>query len=259
MSTEKIASARQYVKAAALPEAPPVTLGARALDTFDFDAAKEQATVVGSDVIAFVKGVTPEQRSDVVNATLLAQLVARKKVPDPKTIDDVVAWYDEYFDVLSQVGFVVQDRGFSEYEERADTFEAHQAILEVVGALMAGSPVALAIVKKMLESLQKMSANSPWVTLFSRESQHAKTARFQVSLVNADENAPFLTSIAAFGLEADAQITQVLFFKFHRNTVKLRHHAGKVTIDPDVLAGVRSDVADKLQAYTKNFVAGLDL
>ena len=79
MSMEKIASARQFVKAAALPEAPPVTLGARALDTFDFDAAKGAGHLVGSDVIAFVKGVTPEQRNDVVNATLLAQLVAQQE------------------------------------------------------------------------------------------------------------------------------------------------------------------------------------
>jgi len=181
---------------------PASSGGAKARAPFDFDAAKEQAAVVGSDVIAFATGITPEQRGDVVNATLLAQLVAKRRVPEPKTLPDLISWYEHYFDVLSRVGFAIQDRGFAEYVEKSDTFEAHEAILEVAATLLAGAPAALAVVKRTLEALQKMSADSPWITLFHRESQSANTARFQVSLVNADEASPFLVSLVAFGLQA---------------------------------------------------------
>ena len=62
-----------------------------------FDTAKNQAAVVGSQIVSFVSGVTVERREAIVNSSLLAQLVATKKVGDPSRIYD---WYDAYFDRL---------------------------------------------------------------------------------------------------------------------------------------------------------------
>jgi hypothetical protein len=258
--TQTVSQARSFVHQLAIPAAPPALLGGKAapLD-FAFDSAKEQAAVVGSDVVAFIKGITPEQRSDLINATLLAQLAAKKKIPAPQDLQGVLDWYTQYFDVLANIGFVIQDTGFAEYDEKADTFEAHEAILDVAKVALAGAPGALAVVIKTLESLKKMDADSPWITLFHRESRSAKTARFQMTLAEADENAGLLVRLMAFGVEAKAAVTQVLFFRFKKNQAKLRHHSGKVTINPTVLAGVRADVAAKIAAHTQAFVAGLDI
>ena len=252
-------SARDFVEGAELPEPPPLNFDIAKGPGFDFDAAREQATVVGSEVIAFVKGITPEQRQDIVNATLLAQLVARKAVAEPKTMAQVKSWYDDYFDVLTNIGFVLQHRDFTQYEEHSDNFEAHQAILDVAATLLAGSPGALLLVKTTLEALQKMSADSPWITLFNRESQSANTARFQVSLVEQDENAQLLLSLIAFGLQARNTLTQVLFVKFKRNDVTLDSYSGKVTINAPVLAAVRDQLAAKLVAYSTDYIKGLSL
>lgn len=260
-NTERsISKARSFLNGAELPAPPKPRAIAKAGPTFAFDAAKEQASVVGSDVVAFVKGVTREQRQDIVNATLLAQLVAKKKVPNPQTLADVVSWYGDYFDVLEQIGFVVQDRGFAEYEEKSQSFEAHEAILDVATALLATtSPAALALVKTTLGALKKMSADSPWITLFNRESQSANVARFQVSLVERDADAQLLVSLIAFGLEAKSKLTQVLFFKFKKNEVTLNHHSGKVTINAPILEGIRDQIALKLVAFSRDFVEGLEL
>lgn len=260
MRTQTVADARAFVQHADLPTPPPATLGgARTASTFDFDAAREQAAVVGSDVIAFVKGITPEQREDLVNASLLAQLVARKKFPEPTDLSGVLAWYDEYFEVLSNVGFVIQEKGFAEYTEGGETFEAHEAILDVAKVVLAGAPGALAVVTKTLESLKKVSDDSPWITIFHRESRSAHTARFQVSLAEADENAGLLVTLMAFGVEAKSKVTQVLFFKFKKHDATLHHHSGKVTINATVLGGVRDDIAKKLRDFTSSFVAGLEI
>jgi hypothetical protein len=259
MTVQTVAEARAFVQQADLPAPEPDVVRSRVAAGFSFDAAKEQAAVVGSDVIAFVRGITPEQRGDLVNASLLAQLVAKKKVPEPHDLAGVLSWYDQYFDVLSKVGFVIQEKGFAKYEEASETFEAHEAILEVAKVVLAGAPGALAVVQKTLESLKKMSDDSPWMTLFHRESRSANTARFQVSLAESDGTAGLLVSILAFGVEARATITQVLFFKFKKNEATLHHHSGKITINTTVLSGVREDIAGKLSAYTQAYVAGLDV
>ena len=255
MTRDSIAGAREFVTNIALPD-PPLNMSV-SKDLFDYDAAKQQAVVVGADVIAFVKGITPEQRTDLVNASLLAQLVAKKKVANPHTLASVKQWYNEYFDALSRIGFLIQDKGFAEYREASESFEAHEAILEIAATLLAGTPGALALVKTTLESLQKMSANSPWITLFHRESRSANTARFQMSLVNQDEQGRLLVTLIAFGLEAQTMLTQVLFFKFHTHDVQLHHHSGQVTINAPLLAAVRDQIASKLTAYASDYIKGL--
>lgn len=256
MNATAATRARAFVHAAELPEAPPLRYDVTK-EAIYFDAAKEQATVVGSDVIAFVKGITPEQRSDIVNASLLAQLVAKKQVPEPADFGQVKAWYDAYFDALSQLGFVIQDRGFAEYREDSQNFEAHEAIMKVAATLLAGSPGALLLVQSTLDALKSMQADSPWLALFNRESQSAKTARFQVSLVDQESDGELLLALVAFGMEAQRTLTQVLFFKFRSNEVKLGHYSGKVTINAPVLEAVRDAVAGKLVAYATAYVKGL--
>ena len=209
MASISVASARRFVETA---ELPPVY---RRLDVgpavdLVLDTAKNQAAVVGSDVVSFVSGVTAERRAAIIDSSLLAQLVAKQKVGDPSRIYD---WYDAYFDVLTNIGWVVQDRSFAEYHEQHANFDAHQAILVVATALMGAAPTALALVKTTLDALQSMDASSPWITIFNREGQTARTARFQISLAEQDPNGQFFVTLMAFGLEAKSTITQVLFFR----------------------------------------------
>ena len=211
MSVQSITRARNFVMQA---ELPPIDLEIPKAPRERVTAGAAHASVVGSDVIAFVESVPPEERQDVLNATLFAQLVARRKVAEPRTLGEVRAWYDEYFDALTRVGFVLQHRDFTEYREDSQSFEAHKAILDVAAVLLAGSPGALLLIKSTLEALQTMSADDPWITLFNRESQSANTARFQVSLVERDASAQLLLSLIAFGLEAQHRVTQVLSSSF---------------------------------------------
>lgn len=254
MDADSVARARRYVEHAEIPQTRAGYDEAVDVAGTSFDAAKNQATVVGSDVIAFVRGVAAERRDAIVNSSLLAQLVAKKKVGDPGRLYD---WYDAYFEVLTNVGWVLQDRSFAEYHERADNFEAHKAVLEVATMLLAGAPAALQLVTTTLKALHSMDQSRPWITIFNRESQTARTARFQISLVEQDADGQFLVSLMAFGLEAKAAITQVLFFRARTSEATLRHYSGKVTINTTVLDGIRDSMKAKLLGHARNYVSAL--
>jgi hypothetical protein len=257
--TKSVEEARRFVSSATLPAPVARHFALTAASTFDFDEVKQQAAVVGGQVISFVKGITAEQRQDIVNASLFAYLFAKKQHPQLETLTDVTAWYNAYFEALSRVGLVMQDTGFTEYTANTDTFEAHQAILDVASALLASSPGALVLVKTTLTALQKMNADSPWITLFNRESHSAHAARFQLSLVTQDEGGALLISLLAFALEARSTLTQVLFFKFRKESVTLRHNEGRVTIDVEVLVAIRNDLSKKLVAFASDFIRATDL
>jgi hypothetical protein len=258
MTSMTVNQARQYVKGLALPPLPTQKRATEAVAPvqFDYNAVKDQAMVVGSDIVSFVKGVTPEWREDISNSALLAQLAATKAVGDRSNLE---AWYNAYFDVLINTGWVLQVRNFTEYSEQSENFEAHEAILQIASTLLGPSPAALAVVKATLDALKKMSADSPWMTLFQRESQSAKAARFQVTLVEKGASDQLLVSLMAFALSATDDLTQVLFFKYQTSKVTLKHYSGNVTINPIVLSGIRDQVKEMLAKYAKEYLRGLDL
>ena len=246
--------ARRYVSSLNLDERLRRGADPAATVEFNFDRAKNQAVVVGSDIVSFVKGVTPERREDIVNSSLLAQLAAKKQVSDPARIYD---WYNAYFDVLIHIGWSVQDRGFATYSESSDNFQAHEAVMKVAASLLGPAATTLAVVQATLDALKSLSAESPWLAIFNRESQNAQTARFQVTLAEEAEDDQFLVSLMAFGIEAKATLTQVLFFKFKSSEASLRHYAGKVTINTNVLATVRDLIKTKIAAHAVDYIKTL--
>ena len=222
----------------------------------DFDALKNQAMVVGSEVVSFVKGVSIERRKDIINCALLAQLAAGHQVKDRNSI---IEWYDSYFGVLTNLGWVIQDKRFDSYEDKADGMEAHEAILKVAAVLLGAAPTALAIVTSTIQAMKTMDADNSWITIFDRESRSAETARFQIALAEQDDSGQFMVSLMAFGLKADSTLTQVLFFKIRSGKVSFKHCSGKVTINEEVLAGIREKIRTKLVGRTEGYVDSLDL
>jgi hypothetical protein len=248
-------SARAYVDAIDLPGTRSHTGFESADVVLNLDADKDQAAVVGSEVVSFAKGVPVERRNDIVNCALLAQLVANKRVSDRSKL---IQWYKEYFDALGNLGWTIANDGFSSYEENAHGLEAHEAILKVAAVVLGAAPTALAIVTSTINAMKSMDADNPWITIFDRESKQSNTARFQVSLATQDGN-DFGLSLMAFALEAQSTLTQVLFFKIRRDDVWLQQCATQVAINEDVLNGIRSRVKNKLVGNAEGFLDALDL
>ena len=256
MSDATIEKARRFIATCKLP--PVLESVGTANSGLTRDPARPQAAVVGSDIVAFTEGVSVDHRDDVLNASLLGQLVAKKQVPDPTTLGQWKKWYREYFDAMTNVGFAITDTAFDEYTKQTETFEAHEAILEVAATLLAGAPTALAVITSTLTALKKVDEESSWITLFNRESQSANTARFQVTVAEERDN-KLSVSLISFGLEATTKLTQVLFFKFRSNEATLQYHQGKVAIQRDVVAAVRTQVAQRLAAHAGYYIRGLDI
>jgi hypothetical protein len=249
------ARSRQFVRSAVLPR-PIVERGAGDAGTADvaLEAGKAQAAVVGSDVVSFATNVAPQWRQDIINCSLFAQLWAKSEVADPRRIFD---WYDSYFGALQQLGWAVQDQGFAIYVETSRNFSAHEAIVKVAEGLLMPSAGSVALVKTTLDALHSMDANSPFLTLFNRESQQASAARFQVSLAEQSADGGLAVALMAFGLEAKTTLTQVLFFKALASQATLRHCSGKVSIDTALLEELRTDLADKLKEHARSFIRKL--
>lgn len=231
---------------ASLTDTPPVEL----------KSTDAQALVVGSGLVALAENVPSVTRADLVNCTLFAQLAASAAVGDSS---QVIQWYDAYFKTLSALGWAQSDTQFEDYAFSSRNAEAHKAVMGVLTAALGPGAAALAVVQAAMNALQDMAADSPWITLFDRQSKVGKSARFQVATSQRDASGMLQIALVAFDLKASSNFTQVLFFKFASSSTTLRYASGRATIFEAALKEHRETIARRLNEYRQAYVAEIAL
>jgi hypothetical protein len=224
--------------------------------TTAFETTREQAAIAGADVFTFAEGVTPEGRQAVLTSALLAQLAAKKQVPDLTNFDD---WYRVYFDVLTNTGWAVEGADFKVYSESSGNFDAHKVILDIAATALAGS-TGLALVAATLKALEKMTGtDNAWMKVFKAESHSAHAARFQIGFVDQDENGPLKVKIMSFCLDAKLEVVQVLFFRSESNEVTFRHSSAELAGDLEILATTRDAVRARIEGRANRYIGEIDI
>jgi hypothetical protein len=248
-------SAKAFIASAKLPKAPlrlrTATAAEPPVELKDTDA---QALVVGSGLVVAAQNVPAQTRSDLINCTLFAQLAASGQVTDPAKVTE---WYAAYFQALTALGWAQHDSRFEEFQSGGTTLEAHKSIIKVLTTLLGPGAAAVALVTETLEALQSMNENSPWITLFDRQSTAVKSARFQVATAQVGPGGVLEIALVAFDLKSKVSVDQVLFFKFKKNKIKLKYARGNATIYEAALAQHRQQVAARLVAYQAAYIGAV--
>lgn len=219
-----------------------------------FDAAKNQAQVVGSGVFSFAKGVDEEVRKAISDSALLAQLVADKTASSDA---DPLAWFQAYMEVLKNVGWVVQDASFEDYSAQGTAVDVHEKVIEVMTLALGPAPAAAAILLATMNALRGMNPQSPWIRLFSRESQHAKIARFQIGLVETNADSDVFVSLLACLILADDTETQVLFLKWRQAHATFKARGNKISIDRESMAALHPRIRAKTLDFQNAFLSSI--
>jgi hypothetical protein len=247
---------RDYIKSINLSGIPrtPIQQDAATDATAIFDDTKKQSQVVGSSIFSFAAGVDANIREAISDSALLAQLVANKQVPSQT---DPLEWFKAYSTVLQNIGWTIQDSGFTDYSASGNEVEVNQEIITVMSVALGAAPAALAIISATFTALKAMQPGNPWLTIFSRESQKAKIARFQIGLVEKDGNGETFVSLCACLVEADNSITQALFFKFKSAHARFRANTAKVSLNAASLTDLSVAVRTKTRAYQHDYVSSI--
>jgi len=254
--TVDVAEAKEFIQSIDLRGTPRSILGMDAATEAGavFDKAKDQAQVVASGIFSFEKGVDAQVREAISDSALLAQLHANKQVDfenDPKR------WYKIYGEVLNNVGWTVQDQGWNEVTAHGTQAEVNEKIIDLLTVALGATPTALAVITSTIKALQGMAPDSPWITIFSHEAQKAKMARFQIGLVNTDEQGDVFVSLVACIIEGKNAITQVLFFKWKKAHGSFRADTQKVSINRPSLTELTPVIRAKIRAYQADYLSSI--
>jgi hypothetical protein len=217
------------------------------------DISKPAAFVDKGSLVCFVAGVSQQNKSDVLNSTLLAQLAADKKY-DRET--DVMAWYKYYSEVLSKIGWVLSGYNWEEKKASQMSFTMDEAVLEIAAAALTGPEGA--VVAATMTALKGLPKKDNRLQLFNHASSSDKAGNFQISACTETDGAVAMKTMA-FYYNAKTSNTDVLFFSYDSASTTLTQSTQTQALDSDVYGAVRDAVLKKLGANATNFVLDLDI
>jgi DNA-dependent RNA polymerase auxiliary subunit epsilon len=249
--------AKQFLTHASLPLIPDLPLEAvEGMGMPELETSRQQSLVVGSNVVSFTKGVEADVRQAITDSSLFAQLAAAKAVG---TNTDPLVFFDAYFSNLVAIGWVIQAKETAEFSYKGDAFDVHEAIIGVITAFLSPIAGAAAAVIAVLNGLHKMAEDTPFITLFNKQSRRGEIGRFQFTYVYPDPEHGLMAEAMAFSLKADNTLTQVLFFKLKKGQTSLRRSTGSLSVDADAMKALRPKLSARMTAYRQIYIAGVEL
>lgn len=216
--------------------------------------SSESALVTGNNVVSFVGGLTPQQKQDVQDCVLFAQMATDKAFPDKKRYRQ--ERFDFYTDVLTLCGWVATNNSFKEVAGLKQKFTMDQVALDIIASVVGVNKALLDIVAVVFKALQK---NPKALALFENEASGNESADFQILPCIGTVDGEVIMIKSAFHLTSPKRITKVLFWEWSSNSVHLYAGANNTTLNQKVYAGVRQSISDKLAFTTKKRIEKIEI
>ena len=223
--------------------------------TTDVEDEDPSAKVAGSSVLSFVAGLTGQQKEDVQDSILLAQLVANYEYPDQNA--NRKAWFLRYNEILSYCGWTTTGDSMKQVGNVNQEFTMDQAALGIISAAVgaAGKPI-LDIVLTAFDGL----INAPAALhLFEASSKNENSGSFQVLPCIATDDGEVMMIRSCLQFTSKETVKKILFWKWSSSSVSLFAAANSVTLNQRVFNEVRAAVIEKIGRSAIDKISNINL
>ena len=138
--------------------------------------------VSGTTLIDFSATSSQTIRASVSLAMLFASRVASKAMTKDDDEDD---WLAAYTTNLSKMGFALAGSAIVSSRFKKTGLQVHKALIPFLTVAFGGGAVG-PIILAGLKNLQDMEKDSPWVTLFDRETRRFNARELHFAAVSSD-------------------------------------------------------------------------
>lgn len=214
----------------------------------------KSASVVAGSLVSFVEGLTDQNKADVKNSTLLAQLAANKQYD---RYQDAVGWYKFYVNVLENVGWNIPAFAFQSYQPQGTTFTMDAVVLQILAAI--ASQDELAIVEATMDALKATADDSNQMTIFDASSSKNNVGNFQVFPVSQTPENDLVMALTGLQFNSTTQHARFLWWSWSTTEVSLQRGASRMELNRSVYSQVRQQIIDKLGSNATTFIADLDI
>lgn len=217
-------------------------------------AAGESAEVNAGSLTSFTEKLSGQNRSDVKNSTLFAQLAANKAYDRYKQPMD---WYRKYVDVLGLIGWNQPAFNFDDYHSKGSTVQLDQAVLGILAAIATAQEVA--IVKATMDGLKALGDESKQMLIWDANSNNGDAGNFQIFPADTTPNGDVVMILDGMQFNASSSHTRFLWWTWDTTSIQIKRAASKFVLNEDVYGKVRQAIIDKLGDRAVQLVAEIPI
>ena len=214
---------------------------------------KDEAFVNTGSLVSFTDKLSGEDKEDVLNSTMLAQLHANKVA---NRYTDTDGWYKSYIDVMENIGWIIQDFKFKQFESSSASFKISEVCLELIKALVGDDA---AVLKDVVEMFTALSKNEGGLTLFDTHSFSASKGNFQILPCTKDESGQVVLSFFGSFFNVKSSEQDFFFFSWKSEDVKFFYAGENLTLNKEIYSKVREAVKRKLGNHATDFIDDLEI
>ena len=244
-----------YIQAVELVE-PPVRRGGEDQGPPPAFQSVAQAVAIGPQLTEFSDKVPQSLRPAISNGLLLGQLAADKATLGQ---NDPWAWFTTFNGVMTKIGWLGTVSEVNEQVISDKNAELHKAIIPIVTAVFGPAAAAGSIILAVLNGLDSMSADAPWITLFERKTNNVRAAKFGLSYVDGGDGGGANLKTVYFALEGSRILTQVLLFKFSTSDAKIKSAQSQMTLSTDTIAQTGATLEQKVAPFIVENIKNIDI
>lgn len=213
----------------------------------------EQSFLNARSLVSFVSEVSGQQRSDVLNSVLLAQLAANKQFSSD---DQSVEWYEAFVAILNNTGWAIENSEFSHFESSDNVFDIENVIIDILTAAFGGTFIG--VITNTLNAIKGLSDSNGTITAFEKNTHSLSKGTFQIGIATV-ENGAVALQLGTFLLTSSNEIKRILFFKSTKDKTTLDYCSRKGTLNEEVYGIIRTSVQTKLGKKADEFITEIEL
>jgi len=219
----------------------------------DEDPQPPSGTVVGGNVAAFTDGVTGQQKDDVEDALLLAQLAADLRYSSK---DQPVEYFEYFRKVLARVGYILAAGRWSRLTSQRASFTVDAAIINVIKSMLTENQLAVA--NAALDAMKSLEDQDRRIVIFERSSLDGPSdGAFTMDQVGVSPEGTLSLNASAFAFGCNTTVTRFLWFSFPSSQTRFAASRVTMVLNERVYSQVRAQVSAKLGASAGAFVGTL--
>jgi len=219
------------------------------LNAPDTSTNKEQGFVNAGSLVIFVGEISSQNREDVLNSMLFAQLSADKRYDRLSETDE---WYKVFVKVLQIMGLVIENVQFEEYQKIGSTVKVSEAIMEILDDTLSESEKK--IVEKTISSLETTENGSCWNVFDKKSSGLGKFKNFQIVPCKEDGHGNIIVDICTFYFKASSVPIHWMWAKFRSSDITLFTGKQSCTLETKVYAHVRDIISQRVVTDAKALI-----
>ncbi|MFJ4194068.1 hypothetical protein [Pseudomonas sp. NPDC089534] len=207
----------------------------------------DRASVVGDAILAFVSGMSEQNRADVLNTYLFASLAANKKYPLESQGKE---WYQTFLTVMQDAGWIILKKYYDSTSASGKSFKMDQLALTILGSALAAAavpgPTSALLLKVATDAMASLQANDKPLQVFDRNIQDKGTGGFAVGSCLETEGKEVILTLGAVRFINRVNQTKVLFVNWDSSSVDLYRGESSMTMVPAIIEKTRDIIAGKL-------------